>query len=157
MSILSQAVKDAASPANKFDFATSMIRASPLQRLTDRSFVLTVLTACYAAYLHQTKTIDGQQFMSLLQWTVGPWIAAEKFKDAYLGGSAIKSSGGPDTINAGGDVTVQPEGEAAPQSAPVALAQSTLVDDFFADSDEAPNLMQDDPRPIRPDSEGGEL
>lgn len=80
-----------AAPMNRFEFATTLIRAPWARRIADRSFLLALGAAILGVYLQQHGAITGSELVNLLSWTVGPWIVAEKGKDAFLGGAAIKS------------------------------------------------------------------
>lgn len=90
---------------NKYDFALSFIRAPWAKRLTDRSFILAVAAGLVGLYLFQQKAIDGQTLVALIGSTWAPWIIGNNAKDAVAIHGALKGDA-PETVNAGGDVTV---------------------------------------------------
>lgn len=77
---------------NKFQFAASVIKASPLARLTDRAFIVPIgfsLLVWYAALSGQTSFDQAIEFT---KWAIGPYVVAEKAKDALVAFGALQGT-----------------------------------------------------------------
>lgn len=113
---------------NKLDLAASLIRPSLFAKLTDRAWFIPVLFAALillAAFMGRMPFGDAVNAILVL---VGGPAAAEKLKDAYIGGSAVRGDS-PQPVansNAGWGVAAPSPTAAAPS--PTAAAPPRPLD-----------------------------
>lgn len=89
----------------KLDLAASLIRSPLSAKLTDRPWVVVVLFAAailLAGFLGRMSMGDAVNAVLVL---VAPLVAAEKFKDAYIGGNAVRGDAPAPASVAVGTVT----------------------------------------------------
>lgn len=74
---------------NKFDFAASVIKASPLARLTDRAFAVPVFFVCVVWIAALSSKTSFDQAIDFTKYVLGTFILAEKGKDAITSYGAL--------------------------------------------------------------------
>lgn len=74
---------------DRVDAALSLIRSSPVKKLTDRSFLLCIAIACLALYFNFTKQIDAATCLNTWMTVLLPWAGLEKIKDTVIGAAGL--------------------------------------------------------------------
>ena len=132
--------------SSPMDFAMNLIRAPFVQKIKDRTFQVLIVTAVSATSAviaaFQSGSMGGTEKMYVLFGALGAWsyvgaafTKGDKAKDAAIFAAAANMmSSTPATVNAGGDVTVNPPPQIEAEKLPSIQSMPTFNDLSAEDS-----------------------